>query len=663
MDSPFEPRKPRRPKATRLMAIDAWIDSTLYEAGFKASEIWESLTIFSRRFRFMGWKRAVFEIFGEGFTLGAAGCVVMLALALPAFEATAGNWRAQDDFAVTFLDRYGNEIGKRGIIQRDTVPLDEMPDHLIKAVLATEDRRFFEHFGIDVLGTDRARCGKRARQFRGPGRIVAVPAARQEPVPVQRAHHRAQDQGSLPGALARGQPVEEGDPASSTSTAPIWAAAISASRRRREFYFGKSVKDVNLAEAAMLAGLFKAPARYAPHINLPAARARANEVLTNMVQAGFMTEGQVHRRASHPANVIDRRHRRIPDYFLDWAFDEVKKLTADRAIRSIVRTTIDLACRRRRKSRSRQSAPARRRLRRQAGAVVVMEVDGAVRAMVGGRDYGESQFNRATDALRQPGSSFKPYVYATAMERLHAGLRHIRRADLLGQLVAEKLRPQLFRRRRPDHRAGQVDQHRAGPARQGLSEHPADQGDGRGHGRGIGGEFAQDHGARHIGHDRHGSGDRLQRLHEQRLFRARDTASPRSSPAPATCSTITKRTPRKPRRVLSDQALRSMNSMLVQVPERGTARKAALPNIRSARQDRHDAVLSRRLVYRLHRQLPGRRLARQRRFLADAQDDRRLASCDDLAAADDLCPPERRHQADPRHRERIRRRKSRRQGD
>ena len=88
-----------------------------------------------------------------------------------------------------------------------------------------------------------------------------------------------------------------------------------------EFYFGKSVKDVNLAEAALLAGLFKAPARYAPHINLPAARARANEVLSNMVQAGFLTEGQVIGARRKPADVVDRAGvAGSPDYFLDWAY-------------------------------------------------------------------------------------------------------------------------------------------------------------------------------------------------------------------------------------------------------------------------------------------------------------------------------------------------------
>src|SRR5690606_24268591 len=120
------------------------------------AEIWEDLTIFFRRFRVYGVKRGVFELLGEAFTLLAAGSVAMLALAMPAFQETAGDWRAQDDYAVTFLDRYGNEIGQRGIRQRDSVPVDEMPDHVIKAVLATEDRRFFEHFGIDFVGLARA---------------------------------------------------------------------------------------------------------------------------------------------------------------------------------------------------------------------------------------------------------------------------------------------------------------------------------------------------------------------------------------------------------------------------------------------------------------------------------------------------------------------------
>jgi penicillin-binding protein 1A len=184
-----------------------------------------------------------------------------------------------------------------------------------------------------------------------------------------------------------------------------------------EFYFEKSAKDVNLAESALLAGLFKAPARFAPHVNLPAARARANEVLTNMVQAGFMTEGQVIGARRHPADIVEVADSSgSPDYFLDWIFEEVKRMAPDADRTLTVRSTIDMPMQRAAEeaieSTLRQSGES---YRVKQAATVAMENDGAVRVMVGGRDYGESQFNRATGALRQPGSSFKPYVYATAM--------------------------------------------------------------------------------------------------------------------------------------------------------------------------------------------------------------------------------------------------------
>ena len=186
-----------------------------------------------------------------------------------------------------------------------------------------------------------------------------------------------------------------------------------------QFYFGKSVKDVNLAEAAMLAGLFKAPAKYAPHVNLPAARARANVVLTNLVQGGLMTEGQVVGARRNPATVVDRGRSESPDYFLDWAFDEVKKVAQKMPTHTlVVRTTLDTGIQ---KAAEESAEYHLRQFGKEyhvtQAAIVVLENNGAVRAIVGGRDYGESQFNRATAALRQAGSSFKPYVYAAAMEK------------------------------------------------------------------------------------------------------------------------------------------------------------------------------------------------------------------------------------------------------
>jgi penicillin-binding protein 1A len=170
----------------------------------------------------------------------------------------------------------------------------------------------------------------------------------------------------------------------------------------------------------MLAGLFKAPTKYAPHINLPAARARANDVLTFMVEAGFLTEGQVYAARRNPATPVDRKRESTPDWYLDWAYDEVKRLADEHKLGNdrvlVVRTALDSNLQHRAET---AIEDALRQYGRQyhasQGATVVMEPSGAVRAIVGGRDYGQSQFNRATDALRQPGSSFKPFVYLSAV--------------------------------------------------------------------------------------------------------------------------------------------------------------------------------------------------------------------------------------------------------
>ena len=291
-----------------------------------------------------------------------------------------------------------------------------MPDYLIKAVLATEDRRFYDHFGIDVPGTLRALIENlRANAVVQGGSSLSQQLAKNLFLSNQRTIERKIKEAFL--ALWLESHYTKNQILKLYLDHAYMGGGTFGVEAASEFYFGKSVKDINLAEAAMLAGLFKAPSRFAPHINLPAARARANEVLTNMVQAGFMTEGQVIGARRHPADVIEHDNdTNSPDYFLDWAFQEVKDFRDydDRVL--VVRTTIDMGI-----QKTADDAVANtlqqfgKSYRVSQGAAVVVSPDGAVRAMVGGRDYGESQFNRATDALRQPGSSFKPFVYATAM--------------------------------------------------------------------------------------------------------------------------------------------------------------------------------------------------------------------------------------------------------
>jgi len=398
----------------RLLAADAFVDTGVYRVGTGLVEWYRRLSVALRVFRVRGLKRLVLEILGDGVTIGAGGFVLMLTLALPAMEVTRTDWRKHVDYSVLFLDRYGNEIGRRGIVLNDTVPLEQFPDHLIKALLATEDRRFFEHFGIDVIGTSRAIVANlRHKTVVQGGSSLTQQLAKNLFLTNERSIERKIKEAFLAMWLEANMSKREimklylDRAYMGGGTFGVAAAS--------EFYFGKSVRDIDLAEAAMLAGLFKAPTKYAPHANLPAARARANDVLSNMVAAGFLTEGQVVTARRRPATPVDRQRTYSPDYFLDYAFDEIQEMApAEHTL--VARTTIDVGLQKKAEEAIENALRQKgEELEVSQGAAVFLEPFGAVRGMVGGRDYSASQFNRATDAARQPGSSFKPYVYTAAL--------------------------------------------------------------------------------------------------------------------------------------------------------------------------------------------------------------------------------------------------------
>ncbi|WP_113266062.1 transglycosylase domain-containing protein [Agrobacterium cavarae] len=413
-------KKPARRKRHILLRIDSWIDSSLWTAASRVFDFWEEVTIASRKLHVRGWKKFLVNMTCSALTVGTAGSVVMLALALPAFEETKKDWRYRGDFAVTFLDRYGNTIGHRGIIHEDSVPIDQMPDHFIKAVLATEDRRFFDHFGIDFIGLARAMSeNARAGGVVQGGSTLTQQLAKNLFLTNERSLERKIKEAFL--ALWLEANMSKKEILALYLDRAYMGGGTFGAAAAAQFYFGKNLTDVTLAESAILAGLFKAPAKYAPHVNLPAARARANTVLSNLVQGGLMTEGQVVGARRNPATVIDREEVQAPDYFLDWAFDEVQRLARDGKIKDhtvVVRTTIDTGL----QQAAEQAMEGSLRefgegYKVKQGAMVMIENGGGIRAMVGGRDYGESQFNRATAALRQPGSSFKVYTYSAAMEK------------------------------------------------------------------------------------------------------------------------------------------------------------------------------------------------------------------------------------------------------
>ena len=422
MQDPFY-TKEKRKKSSGLLAADAWLDSSIYESGQSMGRGWTRFQDVMSVFHVAGFKRLVVEILSDGFSFLAIGCVLMVALALPAFDATAtGEFNKAEDYSVVFLDRFGTEIGRRGIRSDDSVALADMPDYLIKATLATEDRRFYEHFGIDVVGTLRALVSNAGGDGGTQGgSSITQQLAKNLFLSSERTIERKVIEAFLAVWLEWHYSKDQilklyfDNAYMGGGNFGVVAAA--------DYYFGKKVQDIGLAEAAMLSGLFKAPTRYAPHVDLAAARGRANLVLSNLVAAGFLTEGQVTAARRHPATPIDRvADANSPNYFLDWAFEESKTLIEQSAHNTnnfVVRTTIDTTLQKYAEeaviSTVREGAE---QYDVEQAAMVVTDTKGAIRAMVGGMDYGKSQFNRAIVSTRQPGSAYKIFVYSEAFEQL-----------------------------------------------------------------------------------------------------------------------------------------------------------------------------------------------------------------------------------------------------
>ncbi len=407
-----------RRRAVSLLGIDAWLDSNLANVWENFKDRYNGASSFFARFRLTGMRRGFTELASEGLTLAAGGLVVLYVAAIPALiEFDEGKINATK-YSVKFLDRYGNEIGTRGILQNDAVPLEDIPDHLIKATLATEDRRFFEHFGVDFYGTLRALVTNvNAGETVQGGSTLTQQLAKNLFLSSERSFTRKLKEVYI--AFLLESRFTKRDILKLYLDRAYMGGGAFGVTAAAQFYFAKSVRDVTLAEAAMMAGLFKAPTKYAPHANPTNARARANVVLSNLVEAGYMTAGQVEGARINPANAIETRLTTSPDWFLDWAFEEAQHLADGKNTYILTaRTTVDMglyrAAEESLQSTIRQYTKSHHV---RSGAIVSMEPDGAVRALIGGVDYGESQFNRATNARRQAGSSFKLYVYAAGLEQ------------------------------------------------------------------------------------------------------------------------------------------------------------------------------------------------------------------------------------------------------
>jgi penicillin-binding protein 1A len=403
-----------------LWAADSLVSTALFESSDAIKRASSAYSSFLHRyFRISGLQRWLIDLIDDFFTFGVVIAFGLVAFALPPFSGTGDVWNRGRDYAVTFTDVNGEIIGQRGIRQDDAIPLEDIPPNLIKAVLATEDARFFDHFGVDIIGTFRAVARNTQKDGRAQGgssitQQVAKNLFLSPERTIKRKVHEAFLSLWIEARLSKQEILKLYLDRSYLGGGNYGVEAAA------QFYFGKSVRDVNISEAAILAGLFKAPTTYAPHKNPDAARARSNVVLYRMLDAGFITQGELLQAKRTPAVIVANKDLDAPDWFLDWAYQdtldvlEKYNLTSNYVIE--VKTTINMKLQKA-SQRILNDAIALQGEKEKfsQAASITMSPDGAVRAIVGGADYEESQFNRATDAERQPGSSFKPFVYLAAL--------------------------------------------------------------------------------------------------------------------------------------------------------------------------------------------------------------------------------------------------------
>lgn len=320
--------------------------------------------------------------------------------------------------AVTVLAADGTEIATVGDFFGDALTVSQMPPALLLAVMAAEDRRFYDHFGIDLWGLVRAAfVNLQAGGIRQGGSTITQQAAKNLFLSHERTLKR-KVQELLLALWLEHRFTKDQILAIYLNRAYFGAGAYGVDAAARK-YFGRPARQVTLYQAAMLAGLLKAPSRLNPMINPDLAAERARLVLAAMVSAGYLSE--VDRRfALREANTVVLAQQRLigARHFADWIVAELPAFVKDRNRDLIVRTTLDTRLQRIAETRVAGMLASSAATKAGVGeaAAVILDGDGAVLAMVGGGDYGNSAFNRAVRALRQPGSAFKPIVYAAGLE-------------------------------------------------------------------------------------------------------------------------------------------------------------------------------------------------------------------------------------------------------
>jgi penicillin-binding protein 1A len=345
--------------------------------------------------------------------IAGIGALVWIGIHLPAIQSLEIPKRPP---SVLILGDNGATLATRGDMGGAAVPIAELPDYVPNAFVAIEDRRFYSHHGIDPRGIARAVVADVLhRGVSEGGSTITQQLAKNLFLTQERTVTRKLQEIVL--ALWLEHKYTKPQILELYLNRVYFGSGAYGVEAAAQRYFAKSARQLTLPEAAMLAGLVQSPSRLAPNHNPDGAVHRADQVIADMAEQKMIGESAAKLALAHPAHAVTPAGAGSANYVADWVMDAVNDLVGNIDQDITVETTID---------------PVLQGAAEQAlvdtlnqkggkfdisqGALVAMTPDGVVRALVGGRNYGDSQFNRATDAKRQPGSAFKPFVYLTALE-------------------------------------------------------------------------------------------------------------------------------------------------------------------------------------------------------------------------------------------------------
>jgi len=311
--------------------------------------------------------------------------------------------------SLTILSAEGEPIARRGAVIDEPVDVTRLPDHVWQPFVAIEDRNFHSHFGVSLRGTIRALMRNvSAGGVRQGGSTITQQLARTSFLSQQRTFGRKAQEALIAFWLEAWLSKEE--ILSRYLSNVYFGDNVYGLRAAARHYFSREPEELTLAQAALLAGVVNAPSRLAPTRNLEAARRRARLVMREMVESNMLSEGEFD--TTRPARLNVQRRETVPTgtYFADWVIAQAEQMTEDGEYgERTLRTTLEGDLQRIAVQTVRRAGLGRAQV-----ALVAMRPDGRVVAMVGGKNYAQSPFNRATQARRQPGSAFKLFVYLAA---------------------------------------------------------------------------------------------------------------------------------------------------------------------------------------------------------------------------------------------------------